>query len=210
MILVRNLVSMSLACFLAIPAPLVSQQPPPPQPPAPAIGFLRVRVLEGQNATNNVTTRGVTIPVVEVRDPNDRPVEGASVVFELPAAGPGGFFPGSRTRLAVRTNYQGQAAAGGFEPNTQTGRFQIKVTATQGSAVGSASIVQMNSKNEFAVAAPKKRSHTKRWIIVGVAAGAAAGLTYYFVTRSNGSPAASASGPPIILIPGPVTIGGPR
>ena len=43
-------------------------------------GSLKIVVIEGEGALNNIRSRTATQPVVEVRDENDRPVEGAEVV----------------------------------------------------------------------------------------------------------------------------------
>src|SRR5450631_2683960 len=61
-----------------------------------AIPELRIRVLEGENAINSISQGQSIPPVAEVRDQNDMPVEGATVVFTLPESGPGGSFPGGR------------------------------------------------------------------------------------------------------------------
>ncbi|MBL8237975.1 MAG: hypothetical protein JNM66_11180, partial [Bryobacterales bacterium] len=78
--------------FVLIPLlvqPVGAQAPATAVPALPAVS-LRVLVLEGANAINSIPNRSATFPVVEVRDENDLPVEGAEVVFELPATGPGG------------------------------------------------------------------------------------------------------------------------
>ena len=57
-------------------------------------GGLKIVVVQGEGAKNNLRTRSATQPVVEVRDDSDKPVAGAEVVFQLPPAGPGGVFNG--------------------------------------------------------------------------------------------------------------------
>ncbi|MGB9604559.1 MAG: hypothetical protein ACPL88_01615, partial [Bryobacteraceae bacterium] len=113
-----------------------AEAPARPEPP----GILKVVVIEGEGAVNNIRTRSAVAPVVEVRDENDKPVVGAEVVFQLPPAGPGGVFHGWMRTQTVRTNEQGRAAASGYTPNDQPGRFNIKVTATLGNKTGSAVI----------------------------------------------------------------------
>ena len=109
-----------------------AQTPNPSLRPAES---LRILVLEGQGASHDIRERVSASPVVEVRDDNGQPVEGADVVFELPAVGPGGSFAGQRFSATARTNEQGQATVT-FMPNLETGRFNIRVSATSVTAPG--------------------------------------------------------------------------
>src|SRR5689334_25149534 len=59
---------------------------------APMVQSLKVIVLQGQHSVNDTNHHIGVQPVIEVRDDNDLPVEGASVVFRLPPSGPGGMF----------------------------------------------------------------------------------------------------------------------
>ena len=78
---------------------------------------LRIVIVEGEGATNNIRQRTAREPVVEVIDENDRPVSGASVVFLLPDKGASGVFADGSTRLRVLTDENGRAAARGMAPN---------------------------------------------------------------------------------------------
>ena len=129
---------------------------PAQAPPAAAKETLHVFVLEGGQAVNSVQARLAAAPVVEVRDENDRPVEGAEVTFWLPKSGPGGFFEGQTVAQTVRTNYQGQATVRGYVPNEQTGTFAIQVTARHGDRTGTATVVQTNSSRVFQAGAAAK------------------------------------------------------
>ena len=79
-----------------------------PQQPAATAGsqtvpaVLKIIVLEGNNGTNSISLGRSVTPIVEVRDQNEFPLEGATVVFTLPAAGPGGTFPGNKTSFTDR------------------------------------------------------------------------------------------------------------
>jgi hypothetical protein len=189
-----------LDCLL-LGLPPAAAQVPQAKPAVPA-GTLRIFVLEGQGAVNSIPRHTATMPVVEVRDENDKPVEGAEVVFELPATGPGGFFPGQQRTKRSETNLQGQAAAA-FAPNTIAGRFTIRVTATAGNRTGHAAITQTNS---LAAEQPEVKRKFGRWKILAVAAAGAAVLGIVLATRgSNGA----ASTPTITLTPGPPSFGGP-
>src|SRR6266850_1548103 len=105
---------------------------------------LKIVVVEGEGAINNIQRRSARDPVVEVRDENDAPVSGARLTFSLPERGPGGSFFGSGNNLSVITNQQGRGVGTGFRPNLTAGRFQIHVTAVQGDRIGAVNITQSN------------------------------------------------------------------
>src|SRR5262249_49768578 len=109
-----------------------------PSPP------LSIGVIEGKDAVNSIPRLHSTPPVVEVRDQNEFPVEGATVVFTLPEQGPGGTFLNKRTTFTTRSDAKGQATAP-FLMNNIPGKFQIKVTATAGNRKAEALITQTNS-----------------------------------------------------------------
>ena len=185
------------------------QVPPAGQPP---IATLKLLILQGRDAVNDVRGRAVTIPIIEVRDDNDQPVEGAQVVFEAPANGPGGSFPGNKITFTTRTNVQGQASAP-FTANALPGRFVIQVTATSGDRFGRVSIPQMNGtvvpgSDDRSL---HKSSRKKWWILGGIAAAAAVTVGVVLATRGDSAPAQTVTAPPVIVVtPGPPVIGGPR
>jgi len=145
---------------------------------------LKILILEGAGAINNVQTRRATPPVLEVNDANDRPVEGAEVVLRLPASGPSGSFANDQLTQTVKTNYQGQATVTGYAPNAQIGQLTINVTATLGNRMGRATISQTNSANTFA-ARPPEHSHgiKKKWIIIGAVVAAVGTTVGVLLTR---------------------------
>jgi hypothetical protein len=171
-------------------------------------GSLRILILEGQDATNNIEKGLSTPPVVEVRDRDDRPVESATVVFRVPPAGPGGSFAGQQLSKTVLTNTQGQAIASGFEPNKLTGRFKIHVTATAGSRMGEAEVNQTNTADRFSQTPepPHKKMTWKKWAIIGGIA--AVGATVGVILATRGGSSSASANPTITISPGPVTIGG--
>lgn len=180
---------------------------PVPAQPAMVAGSLKILVLEGQGATNNVARSLVTPPVIEVRDRDDRPVEGASVTFRLPPSGASGVFAGGRLTKTVLTNVQGQAIASGLTLNKELGRMDIHVTASIGSRMGEADVVQSNTADRFAMApeAPNRKGKWKKWAIIGGAVVAATVVAVVLATR--GGSGASSPDHTITLTPGPVTIG---
>ncbi len=106
---------------------------------------LRIEILEGEGAINNVRQRTAREPIVRVVDRNNRPVAGAAVLFLLPQSGAGGSFSGGAKVLNVITNQQGVAAARGLQLNTVVGEFQIRVTASYQGQTATAAIAQTNS-----------------------------------------------------------------
>ena len=110
---------------------------------ADAPSMLTIRVAEGDGAAYTMgsrATRGVTVLVT---DETGRPVEGATVSFNLPAEGPGGVFStGGRTEIAA-TQADGRAAVWGMRWNRTAGPFEIRITAVKGQA--RASVVSSQS-----------------------------------------------------------------
>jgi hypothetical protein len=168
-------------------------------------GGLKIVVIQGEGATNNIKTKAVTLPVVEVRDESDKPVANAEVVFQLPAAGPGGVFHGWMRTQTVRSNAQGQAGVEGFTPNDEPGRFNIKVTASSGTKTGSLIIGQSNIVGSGSQA---KRGGKTLWIVLAVAAvaGIAGGVA---ATRGDDS-SSTVTTIPVTVTAGAITVGGPR
>jgi hypothetical protein len=188
-------------------APLPAQTPGAPVPtqtpvaPLPTIQNLKVLVLEGQRSVNN-TTRHIGIqPVVEVRDQNDRPIEGASVIFRLPPSGPGGTFAGKSPTLSAGTNARGQAAASGFVPNDELGKFDIHVTATYQNQTGETTISQTNSPNALVlVPSTSKQSIWRRhkYLLIGGGVALGAGIALIVILTSGKTN--------VTITPGAVTI----
>lgn len=163
---------------------------------------LRIIALEGQGAVNSLVTSSAVAPVVEVRDENGRPVEGAAVTFTLPESGPGGLFEGGQRTQTSITDMRGQAGARGYAINQLPGRFSISVSAKYEGRTGALLITQVN----VPTAAGEGQSMTKgsgkgKWILLTLA-GAGAGLGIYFGTRGGDSP--------ISVQTGPISIGGTR
>lgn len=177
---------------------------------AQAGGGLKIVVVQGEGAENNLRTRSATQPVVEVRDDGDKPVAGAEVVFQLPPAGPGGVFNGWMRTQTARTGPEGRAQTNGFAPNEEEGRFNIRVTATAGNKTTNAIIAQSNTRGA-GNGGPKAQSRKKMWTIIAIVGAAALTGGIIAATRGGSSTAADvAVAVPITISPGPVTVGGPR
>jgi hypothetical protein len=142
---------------------------------------LRVVVLEGDGAINNVRAHTTHDPVVEVRNERDEFVPGASVTFQTPATGASAEFGDGLRSFITQTDREGRAVAHGLRPNLITGSYEIRVTASFQSQTASAVITQTN-------AAPAVAKSSKKIWIIGLAAGAAAGGAF---AASHGGKSAS-------------------
>jgi hypothetical protein len=226
--MIRPAVSRPLSVFVAvvIASPyLAAQNAPPPaaagqanaaqanpappsqvpnQVPAQAAGpsalqqHLNLLILEGDKAINSIPALQSTAVVVEVRNENDFPVEGAEVTFTLPADGSAGTFARGGLTYATRTDVSGQAAAPPLVPKS-AGRFEIAVTATLGNRKGEAKVSQTNStKTQVAeVKASTGKPFYKRklfWIATGAAA---AGIVLAVVLTSSSSTVTVTPGTPV-------------
>jgi hypothetical protein len=171
---------------------------------------LQVNVVDGEGAFNDIRRSQARVPVVEVRDEDNRVVPNARVVFQLPDMGAGGTFPdGSRTFIAT-TDEQGHASASGLKPNKVEGAFVITVTASKDGAVGHAEVRQSNTMagGDQAV---QSGGHGKAKILIAIA-GAAGGIAIAALRAggSKSSSSSSSSAPVTSLSAGAITIGGPR
>src|SRR5579863_2799489 len=87
---------------------------------------LRIVVIAGEGAINNINQKVNVEPSVEVQDESRKPVGGAAVVVFLPAQGPGGTFSNGSQTLTATTDRAGRAVARGIQYNRQTGPFVIR------------------------------------------------------------------------------------
>lgn len=115
-------------------------------------GFLRVTVLDGDGAFNDIRHKMGHAMSVEVRDQNGQLVAGAEVTFEAPSFGASGTFSNGKRTISTTTDAQGVARIGPLHPNAVEGRFDIAVSAGKAGRSGSAVIIQSNST---AVSVPK-------------------------------------------------------
>ena len=135
---------------------------------------LKIVVVQGDGAVNNVKQRVAREMIVEIQDENDRPIAGAAVAFMLPNSGAGGTFANGSKMLTVRTDVNGRAITQAFRPNNVVGEFKIDVTA---SYQGQTANTTISGTNAIATgAATGGISATTIGIIAGVAGAAAAGV----------------------------------
>ena len=202
----RSYLSILLVALLVIPAELAAQnvaaQPSPVAAVRP-IRNLKVVPLAGNGETNDLDRRIMAPLVVQVRDQDDRPVDGADVVFRFPPSGPGAVFAGQKYSLKVRSNDDGQAAAVGWAANKETGSFEVHVTATYGEQIGESTLTMINVTDATRVVKKPKHWYSSRWVKLGLLAGAA-GAAAGIVLATRGST------PTVTISPGSPTIGGPH
>lgn len=166
-------------------------------------GNLTVKVLEGDGAFNDVRHK-VGHPVgVEVRDGNNRVVNGAEVTFAAPTLGASGTFGNGKQSITTVTDQDGIARSGSFTPNLMEGRFNIRITARQQGREGALLVSQSNT----AAGVVAGKSHKKLWLIIGLAAGGGVGAA--IALRGSGTSSSSAA-TPTVLTGGGIVVGAPR
>jgi len=163
--------TLRLAATWMFAVSLFAQVPPPDS--------LRITILDGDQAINNIRQRTAREPIVQVEDENHNRVPGAIVVFTLPGSGPGGSFAGAGNTLSTITDAEGKAIARGFHTNNLTGKFEIRVNASYQGKTGHATITQTNA-GTVAV------THTARWVTISIVAGAAVAGGVFAATRGGG------------------------
>jgi hypothetical protein len=167
---------------------------------------LRIVVVEGQGAINNIRDHTARQPVVRVEDASERPIAGATVNFTLPDLGASAFFSDGRTALSTVTDASGLAAVRGMRPNNVAGQFPIRVTASYQGQTASATILQTN----VAPPAAARSGSKKKYIIAALVAAAAGGA----LAATRGGKSASATPTPTpggtVITPGSPVIGPPH
>jgi hypothetical protein len=153
---------------------------------------LKIEVLEGQGAINNIRQRTSPDMVVRVDDASQQPVAGASVAFTLPADGPSGTFIDGGKTMVVTTDATGKAVVRGMKPNKLAGKMEIRVTASHQGKTASAVITRFNMTVDNA----QKSGGNGKWIAILLAVGAAGATGAVLGTRGGSTPAP---------IPGPST-----
>ena len=207
-------------------APAPPQQPAPnppagqpapttPMAPLPMVRSLKVTALAGNHEANDLERALMAPLVVQVLDQNDRPVEGAEVVFRFPLNGPGATFRGGNTSQTVHTNGQGQAAAQNWMANNQLGTFDVRVTASYGNQLGEATVSMTNAakvaeeskKGNRGSRGQKQASwYSSKWVKVALVAGVAAAVTGIVLATTGGGGSSSSS--TVTITPGSPTVGG--
>jgi hypothetical protein len=220
-------IGLPIAICLFGAGPLAAQQPAaaPPANAAPQVTTplapqangapqvtepLKILVLVGQDAVNNIRMPMPADLAVEVRDQNDQPLEGATVSFQLPLMGPSGGFEGEVRNKELRTNVAGQVSTS-YTPNAETGRFTIQVKATVGGQTGMATILQRNATESAAAKGQGQKNQSwigrHKLLVVIVAAAVVGGVLAGVLTR-GGSSSSSGGGTAVTITPGVPTVSG--
>jgi hypothetical protein len=163
---------------------------------------LKIVILDGEGAINDIKQGTAREPIVEIRDENDRPLSGALVVFTLPDRGAGGLFADGSRSLMVHTDSKGQVVARGLQPNKTAGQFRIRVDASHQGLTANSSIAQTNVLGT-AVAA----GISAKWITILSIVGGAAAVGVVAATRGGSESSSSGS---TTLSPGRTTVGPPQ
>lgn len=191
-----------LAIFLAIPS---SFEAAPRQVESSS---LRIEVLEGNGALNNIATERARDIVVRVVGSDNQPVEGAVVSFVFPVSGPGATFPNGARTSSVPTDARGVAAARELRLNDVDGQFEVRVSAAYQGQTARTNVLQTNVRP-----AGGSRGVPRVLLIVGLIAGAAAGAAVALGGsgggNSNPAPAPGPNPSPTTITPGAPIFGSP-
>jgi hypothetical protein len=172
---------------------------------------IKIVVVEGEGAINNVGQRSTRNPVIRIQDENEKPIAGAAVVFSLPTEGASGVFSNGEKTLIATTDARGEVTASGLRVNEVPGRLQVHVNASYRGQAARVNITQ------FSMAVPGKRAGgggRTALVVLALVGGAAAGGAAFALRNKNGAgpvglPAAPAA-TPIGIAPGAGTVGPPR
>lgn len=168
---------------------------------------LHITVVAGEGVTHNITQiekKGRYDPIVQVEDENGKPIQGAAVVFALPAQGPGGVFENGTQTLVASTDAHGRAVARGIRLNKLTGPFTIRVTASAQGHTANATISQTTISAVIRANGPFGVS-TKSWVITGLTLLAIGGAVFAYKDLKSG-----ANSNTITATPGIPVVGGPQ
>lgn len=168
---------------------------------------LRVVVLEGEGAINNVKEQRAKEPVVQVNDENDAPIKDATVTFMLPDNGPSGTFGASGTTLTMQTDEKGQATGRGLRPNAGVGQFEIRVIVSLGPLTDRIIITQTNAAPAVTKGGGSSKTLLILIIVAGALGGGAAAALGSKKSSSTGAPPTEA---PTTVTPGTPVLGGPH
>ncbi len=173
---------------------------------------IQLRIIEGDGAVSAVGSRATRGLAVRVTDEASKPVEGATVSFQLPGDGPSGTFPSGGKNEIVTTKSDGIATVWGMQWNKNPGAFEIRVTASKGQARAGLAVAQFLSD---AVKAGGEGTFTashasrKKWLWIGaIGAAAGAGFAFREATVKGALPAGPTTTPLQIGTP-TLTIGHP-
>jgi hypothetical protein len=154
---------------------------------------LKIVVVEGDGAINNIRLQRAKEPVVRVETDAGTPVAGAVVHFAAPGLGPGAVFGDGGLTQTVITDAEGRATGRGLRPNKTAGQFEIRVTASYQGASTTSKIIQTNAEP-----VELSRGSSKKLAILAIVGGAVAGGA---ALAARGGGKSSPSAPPATVVP---------
>ena len=160
---------------------------------------LKIVVLEGEGAINNIRVHRSKDPVVQVVDADNAPIKGASVSFLLPDNGPSGEFGAGVRTAAVITDDKGRAVGQNLVPNGSAGPYQIRVVASFGGQMATAVINQTNAEP---ASASIGHSSKKLWLLGAIGGAVAAGVAVAVMGHGGSAQPAAANQPGIVITSG--------
>jgi hypothetical protein len=174
--------------------------------PLAAFAQLHIRIVAGDSAINSIRFHRAYDPVVQVLNPANQPVAGATVTFVLPATGASASFADKSLSLTMQTDAQGTARSHGMRPNSAAGQFEIHVAASWRGEAASAAIQQTN------VEEANPRSRSKRILLIALIGG---GLAGGLIAATHAGGGSSSSSQPIsaaasTIVAGTPSIGAPH
>lgn len=116
-------------------------------------GFLKIIVLKGNKGINDLNSKTAVLPLVEIRDTEDRPVRGATVTFTAPDKGPTVVFLYGEHSATVEADAVGHARAPEMKPRN-AGAFKLQISAFSEGRRGMAVISQTNVQGMIRGVAP--------------------------------------------------------
>jgi hypothetical protein len=170
--------------------------------PLAAADSIRIVVLEGDGAVNNIRFERAREPVIKVESEDGEPVSGAVVHFLAPSVGPGGVFLDGSANATLQTDDQGRATARGFRPNKNAGQFVIRVTASYLGKSANARITQTNAEPAGA-----SRNSSRKIAILAIVGGAVAGGAA--LAARGGGGGSKTTSPGTVITAGSPTFGAP-
>jgi len=181
-----------LVWLLSLSSGFAQTEPPP---------GLKIVVLEGAGAINNIRQHRAKDPVIQVTDETGAPLKDASVTFLLPDTGPSGAFGASGRTLTVLTDEKGQATGRGLVPNQVAGKFEIHVAASYHEQRARVLITQTNATPAEAAGG----GSSKKFLLLALIGGAAAGGAFAAMGHggnSASSPSAPTNTQGAVIVPG--------
>ena len=200
----HRLWAVSLAWCLALGpvAPGFAQNTP--------VATLRVTVVGGSGAFNNMKAKLGRDIEIEVRDEAGKAIGGADVTFTPRPTGASVTFRGGTSVYTTRTDEMGRAQTIGLTPNDLEGRFPIEIRAVKNGVEGSATTYQSNTLAGGVKTATGKPAGGGKKVLLLVVGAAAAGGVAAAVGRGKSSGSGATPVPATTASIGGVTVGAPR